>query len=81
MPLRVAICEDSPSYGAELRDFIARDPGLEVCGVFRTAEALLRAARRASTRSSITMDLEMPGIGGVAAITGIMSLAARGRSS
>jgi len=72
MTLRIAICEDSPSYAAELRDFIARDPALEVCGVFGSAEALLRQLDRLAPQL-ITMDLEMPGMGGLAAIAEIMS--------
>jgi two-component system chemotaxis response regulator CheB len=70
--LRIAICDDSPSYAAELDTFIGRDPGLEVVGVFRTAEDLLRAMDRLDPHL-ITLDLEMPGMGGMAAIERIMS--------
>jgi two-component system chemotaxis response regulator CheB len=71
MTLRVVVCEDSPVFARELRTFIARDPDLEVVGVRSSAEALL--ADLASLRPDlITMDLKMPGVGGLAAIVRIM---------
>jgi two-component system chemotaxis response regulator CheB len=71
MPLRIVICEDSPSYAAELRDFIARDPALEVVGVFASAKEMLLHLDRLEP-NLITMDLEMPGMGGLEAIRQIM---------
>jgi len=69
--LRIVICDDSPSYSAELRDFIARDPCMEVAGTFTTAEGLLSQLDRLDP-NLITMDLDMPGMGGLAAINKIM---------
>jgi two-component system chemotaxis response regulator CheB len=68
---RIVICEASVSYGAELHDFIVRDPALEVGGVFRSAEALLPELDRIAP-ALITMGLEMPGMGSLAAIREIM---------
>jgi two-component system chemotaxis response regulator CheB len=69
--LRVVICEDSGSFSAELADFIGRDPGLEVVGAFGCAEALLANLDRLDP-DLITMDLGLPGIGGLGAIEQIM---------
>jgi two-component system chemotaxis response regulator CheB len=74
--LRIVICEDSSSYGAALSDFLTRDPALEVCGVFRTAETLLADLDRVAPQL-IVMDLLMPGMGGLAAIKQIMRTHAR----
>jgi two-component system chemotaxis response regulator CheB len=70
-PLRIVICEDSPTYARALGDFLARDPGLEIAGSFRSAEEMLPELA-AVEPDLITLDLEMPGMGGVAATHRIM---------
>jgi len=69
--VRIVICDDSPTYGEALSRFLQHDPGIRVSGVFATAEAMLPALERLDPHL-ITMDLEMPGIGGVGAIGRIM---------
>lgn len=69
--VRIVICDDSPTYGEALSRFLQHDPGIRVTGVFATAEAMLPQLERLDPHL-ITMDLEMPGIGGVGAIGRIM---------
>lgn len=69
--VRIVICDDSPTYGEALSRFLQHDPGIRVTGVFTTAEAMLPALARLDPHL-VTMDLEMPGIGGVGAISRIM---------
>lgn len=69
--VRIVICDDSPTYGEALSRFLQHDPGIRVVGVFTTAEEMLPQLERLDPHL-ITMDLEMPGIGGVGAISRIM---------
>jgi two-component system, chemotaxis family, protein-glutamate methylesterase/glutaminase len=68
---RIAICEDSKAYAAALKGFLARDPDIEVVGIFDTAEKLLNELDRLDP-DLVTMDLELPGIDGVEATGRIM---------
>jgi two-component system, chemotaxis family, protein-glutamate methylesterase/glutaminase len=70
-PRRVVICEDSKTYATALKRFLEHDPDIEVAGVFGTAEELLLALDRIDP-DLVTMDLEMPGMGGLRAIQQIM---------
>ncbi len=70
--LRIVICEDSRAHSRALAEFVERDPSLEVAATFPSAEGLL-AALDGLDPNLIIMDLEMPGIGGIAAIRRIMS--------
>jgi two-component system, chemotaxis family, protein-glutamate methylesterase/glutaminase len=70
-PRRVVICEDSKTYATALRRFLEHDSDIEVAGVFGTAEELLPALDRIDP-DLVTMDLEMPGMGGLRAIEQIM---------
>jgi two-component system chemotaxis response regulator CheB len=71
MGLRVVICEDSPSYATGLASFIARDPGLEVAGVCSSAEDLLTRLDELDP-NLIIVNLELPGLGGLACIERVM---------
>jgi two-component system, chemotaxis family, protein-glutamate methylesterase/glutaminase len=68
---RILICDDSAAYAKALSKFLAHDPEIEVTGVFGTAEELLVELDRLDP-DLITMDLQMPGMGGVRAIERIM---------
>jgi two-component system chemotaxis response regulator CheB len=70
--MRVAICDDSRTYSHALKRFLEHDGDIEVIGVHPTAEALLRSLAR-NPPDLITMDLELPGIDGVAATERIVS--------
>lgn len=69
--LRIVICDDSPAYVGALRAFLERDPALRVAGSFGRAEDMLPELARLAP-DLITMDLEMPGMGGLAGIRRIM---------
>jgi two-component system chemotaxis response regulator CheB len=70
-PRRVVICDDSATYAAALKRFLEHDPGIEVVGVFRSADELMPELERIDP-DLVTMDLEMPGMGGQRAIEEIM---------
>ena len=70
-PRRIVICDDSRTYATALKQFLEHDPGIEVVGVFATADELLPELERIDP-DLVTMDLEMPGIGGQRAIEQIM---------
>jgi two-component system chemotaxis response regulator CheB len=64
--MRVLICDDSRMFARGLRAFLERDPEVEVVGVCGSAEELLACLPH--TRADlITMDLELPGMDGIAA--------------
>jgi two-component system, chemotaxis family, protein-glutamate methylesterase/glutaminase len=70
--VRVLICEDSAVYAAGLRRALEYDRDITVLGVCPTAEEAL--ATLASDRPDlVTMDLELPGMDGLAAVEEIMS--------
>lgn len=71
-PLRIAICDDSAAYSRALTAFVERDDSLKVTQTFSSAEDLL-ARLDGLDAELVIMDLEMPGIGGVAGITQIMA--------
>lgn len=69
---RIVVCEDSPSYAHALRAFLELDPDLRVVATCTSAEELLRTLP--DTRADlVTMDLELPGIGGIEATRRIMA--------
>jgi two-component system chemotaxis response regulator CheB len=70
--LRVVICDHSAVWGRALRRFIEQDPELKVTGTFESAEEMLPELEGIRP-DLITMDLELPGMDGVAATRRIMS--------
>jgi two-component system chemotaxis response regulator CheB len=72
MTVRVLICEDSTVYAVGLRRTLEHGRDITVVGVCPTAEEAL--AELPTVRPDlVTMDLELPGMDGLAAIEEIMS--------
>ena len=70
-PTRVLVCEDSATYALALARFLQSGQDLEVVGVCATGEETLEALPRLAP-DLVTMDIELPGMGGVRAIEKIM---------
>ena len=71
--LRVMVVDDNPVVAERLASVLVEDPRVEVCD--RVESGLLAFARVAADRpDAVLMDLEMPGIGGLAAIKRIKEL-------
>jgi two-component system, chemotaxis family, protein-glutamate methylesterase/glutaminase len=70
--IRVLIVDDSPTYRAILRDMLERSGDVEVVGEARNGEQAIGMATDLRP-NLITMDLEMPGGGGLPAIERIMT--------
>jgi two-component system chemotaxis response regulator CheB len=71
---RMLICEDSGVYAAALRRLLEYDGDISVAAVCTTAEEAI-AALPAVRPDLITMDIELPGMDGLAAVEEIMSSA------
>ncbi len=71
-PIRVLLVDDSRTARATLAAILAREPTLEVVGQAGDGEAAVRMAA-ALRPDVITMDLAMPGMGGIEAISQIMA--------
>ena len=69
--LRVLICEDSRTYAAALRRMLEYDGDIAVDAVCATAEEAVAALPRIEP-GLVTMDLELPGMDGLAAVGEIM---------
>ena len=73
--LRVMIVDDNPVVAGRIAALLTEDSRITVCD--RVESGLLAFARIASDRPDVVlMDLEMPGIGGLAAIKRIKDLIA-----
>lgn len=71
--LRVMVVDDNPVVSECLASLLNEEPRIEVCD--RVESGLLAFARVAAHRpDAVLMDLEMPGIGGIAAIKRIKDL-------
>jgi two-component system chemotaxis response regulator CheB len=68
---RVLICEDSRTYARGLASFLEYQDGIEVVGICATGEETLQSVSRL-TPDLVTMDLELPGIGGLHTIERMM---------
>ena len=71
-PLRVAVCEDSPTYALALARMLEADGGLRVVGTYGSGEELL-AALPTLDADLVTMDLDLPGMDGVTATERVMA--------
>jgi two-component system, chemotaxis family, protein-glutamate methylesterase/glutaminase len=71
-PIRVMVVDDSPLVRKILSDILLATPGLAVAATASTAEIAL-ARLDAARPDVITMDIEMPGMGGLEAIGRIMA--------
>jgi two-component system chemotaxis response regulator CheB len=70
--IRVMVVDDSPLVRKIAGDILGADPGIEVVATAANAEFALNKLEREAP-DVITMDIEMPGIGGLEAIRQIMS--------
>ena len=71
--LRVMVVDDNPVVAERLIELLGEDARVAVCD--RVESGLLAFARIAADRpDAVLMDLEMPGIGGLAAIRRIKAL-------
>jgi DNA-binding NarL/FixJ family response regulator len=71
--LRVMVVDDNPVVAERLAAVLSEDPRVHVCD--RVESGLLAFARIAADRpDAVLMDLQMPGIGGLAAIKRIKEL-------
>src|ERR1700722_12596549 len=68
---RILICEDSRTYARGLASFLEHQDGIEVVGICATGEETLQSVSRL-TPVLVTMDLELPGIGGLRTIEKMM---------
>src|SRR5579864_5007957 len=69
---RMLICDGSHSYAARLRRVLEHDGDITVAAVCATAEEAIAALPRVQP-DVVTMDVELPGMDGLAAIEEIMS--------
>jgi len=69
--LRLLICDGSHSYAARLRRVLEHDGDITVAAVCATAEEAIAALPRLQP-DVVTMDVELPGMDGLAAIEEIM---------
>lgn len=72
-PIRVMIVDDHAVLRSGLRLVIEREEGLEVAGEAGTAEDAIRSFERLRP-NLVLMDLEMPGIGGLAGVQRLQEL-------
>jgi two-component system chemotaxis response regulator CheB len=70
--IRVLVVDDSPLVRKVVSDILSGDPGISVCATASTAEIALRKLEKEKP-DVITMDIEMPGMGGVEGIGRIMA--------
>lgn len=70
-PLRLLVCDDSPTYAAGLRRLVEHGNDFEVIAVHGTAEAAIAALPELKP-DLITMDVELPGMSGLEAVERIM---------
>jgi two-component system chemotaxis response regulator CheB len=70
--LRVLICEDSRAYAAALCQMLEHDGDITVAAVCATAEEAVSVMLRVQP-DLVTMDIELPGMDGLAAVEEIMA--------
>ncbi len=72
-PIRVFLVDDSPTVRRILAVGLSRDPGLRLVGAAASGEEALERLPGLAP-DVVTLDLEMPGIGGLAALERILEL-------
>jgi two-component system, chemotaxis family, protein-glutamate methylesterase/glutaminase len=70
--LRVLVCDDSRAYAGALRQALEYEGDIEVLAVCGSAEEAIAALPRVEP-DLVTMDVELPGMGGLDAVGEIMS--------
>jgi two-component system chemotaxis response regulator CheB len=70
-PIRILICEDSATYALGLKRFLETGGEIEVVGTCGTGEEAVQAVPRLAP-DLVTMDLDLPGMGGIRAVDKIM---------
>jgi two-component system, chemotaxis family, protein-glutamate methylesterase/glutaminase len=70
-PVRILVCEDSATYALGLKRFLETGGDIEVVAVCETGEEALEAVPRLAP-DLVTMDLDLPGMGGIRAVEQIM---------
>jgi two-component system chemotaxis response regulator CheB len=68
---RILICEDSATYALGLKRFLETGEDIEVVAICKTGEEALEAVSRLDP-DLVTMDLDLPGMGGILAVEKIM---------
>lgn len=68
MPIRVLIVDDSAVVRRSLANIVARDPELELAGTASNGSIALQKLTQVQP-SIVVMDVEMPGMGGIEAVT------------
>ena len=71
-PLRLLVCDDSPTYAAGFRRLVEHGHDLEVVAVHGNAEDAIAALPELEP-DLITMDFELPGMNGLEAVERIMA--------
>jgi two-component system chemotaxis response regulator CheB len=71
-PTRVLVCDDSRTFAAALTRTLERGGEIEVIGVATSSEAAIADLIRLAP-DLVTMDIELPGMSGLAAVEEIMS--------
>jgi two-component system, chemotaxis family, protein-glutamate methylesterase/glutaminase len=71
-PLRVLVCDDSRAYAGALRQALEYEGDIEVLAVCGSAEEAIAALPRVEP-DLVTMDVQLPGMGGLDAVGEIMS--------
>jgi two-component system chemotaxis response regulator CheB len=75
-PKRVVVCDDSRTYSAALVRALEHGREIDVVGVYASAEAALAAVPELDP-DLVTMDIELPGMSGLAAVEQIMGATPR----
>jgi two-component system chemotaxis response regulator CheB len=69
--IRILVCEDSATFALGLKRFLETGGDIEVVGVCGSGEEALEAVPRLAP-DLVTMDLDLPGMGGIRAVEKIM---------
>ncbi|MBL0046302.1 MAG: response regulator transcription factor [Flavobacteriales bacterium] len=69
MPIRTAIVEDDPTLRAAMERVVGSEGNLQLMGSFSSAEAFLGRPRGLEDLDVVLMDINLPGMSGIACIT------------